>query len=199
MTVPHFPLKHSVTRRRGKRWCTIIVRIEDETGGHGPCLTISGSEGRNVREAIARKEALEHWRTFYQDDLPSLREARRDAGRPNLSPAAAARRVVAIDGDFHGLDVVYHTKAPDGTVDILESCGQIRDTLVEWFPEVKPYFKWHLNTLHAECEHQEARGEKWATHPSAKCPDCGYVLGSKWLTRPLPPEVVAWAASFGKE
>ncbi len=61
---------------------------------------------------------------------------------------------------------------------------------------VSPYFKWHLNDMHAECTHQEARGETYATHPDAMCPDCGYKLGSAWLKRDLPADVLAWFESL---
>jgi len=30
-------------------------------------------------------------------------------------------------------------------------------------------------------------------------PDCGYKLGSAWLKRELPAEVVRWAQTFGKD
>jgi len=33
----------------------------------------------------------------------------------------------------------------------------------------------------------------------AVCPECGYRLGSSWLHRELPAEVIAWARSFGEE
>jgi hypothetical protein len=77
-----------------------------------------------------------------------------------------------------------------------ESWGQIREDLTVWFPEFAPYFRWHLNDMHAECEHQEARGESWTTHPMAQCPDCGYRLGSQWLKRELPTEVREWFATL---
>lgn len=51
--------------------------------------------------------------------------------------------------------------------------------------------KFHLNDMHAECEHQEKRGETWATHPGAECPDCGYKLGSAWLYRAIPKPYLA--------
>ncbi len=82
---------------------------------------------------------------------------------------------------------------------VLETCGQIRDDLKKWFPEDAPFFKWHLNDMHAECPHQEERGETYQTHPAAVCPDCGYELGSAWTRRELPPEVIAWAEGVNEE
>ena len=49
--------------------------------------------------------------------------------------------------------------------------------------------RWHLNGMQSACEHQRARGETYTTHPGAVCPDCGYRLGSAWLTELLPPDV----------
>lgn len=80
-----------------------------------------------------------------------------------------------------------------------DSFGQIRSEIAELFPEVVPYFKWHLNDMHAECVHQEARGETWTTHPEAVCPDCGYKLGHAWTKRDLPADVITWAETFGEE
>lgn len=51
--------------------------------------------------------------------------------------------------------------------------------------------KWHLNDMHAECEHQEQRGESWATHPSAECPQCGWKLGHGWSYRAIPRPYLA--------
>lgn len=56
--------------------------------------------------------------------------------------------------------------------------------------------RWHLNDLRAECAHQRARGEKWSTHPSAVCPDCGYRLGSAWLKENVPADVINWLFSL---
>lgn len=52
--------------------------------------------------------------------------------------------------------------------------------------------RWHLNDMHAECEHQRARGESWQTHPEAVCPDCGYRLGSGWRHEDVPQAVTEW-------
>ena len=78
------------------------------------------------------------------------------------------------------------------------SWGQCVDAIVDFFPEMKPYMKWHLNHMHAECSHQRARGETWLTHSMAECPDCGYKLGSKWLKEELPAEVVDFINGLNK-
>lgn len=45
--------------------------------------------------------------------------------------------------------------------------------------------KWHLNDMHAECEHQEAKKMTWETHPSNKCEICGWKLGHGWDYREI--------------
>jgi ribosomal protein L37E len=45
----------------------------------------------------------------------------------------------------------------------LLSCGQITDYIKEFFPEVGPYLKWHLNDMKPDCEHQEKEG--WNKRP----------------------------------
>lgn len=55
---------------------------------------------------------------------------------------------------------------------------------------------WHLNDMNPTCEHQEARGETWETHPKAVCPDCGYRLGSQWLTREVPEDAIDFLKSL---
>lgn len=57
-------------------------------------------------------------------------------------------------------DVVKREK---GDAYVMESCGQITDTLKTWFPEVAPYLQWHLNDMRAGCEHQETAG--WQDRP----------------------------------
>ena len=81
--------------------------------------------------------------------------------------------------------------------------GQMVDTLADLFPHnakaqrIKAIWeRWHLNDMLAACVHQRERGETWATHPSAICPDCGYSLGSAGLREELPTEVVAEILSW---
>jgi hypothetical protein len=53
-------------------------------------------------------------------------------------------------------DDVYRLMTIDnkGIYLILESCGQIREDLDNWFPEYKENFKWHLNDMNPGCIHQ---------------------------------------------
>jgi len=61
-------------------------------------------------------------------------------------------------------------------------------TLIRTFWDI--WKRWHLNDMRAECEHQRIRGESWETHPLAICPDCGYALGSAWLTEIVPDNIL---------
>jgi hypothetical protein len=76
-------------------------------------------------------------------------------------------------GDAGGIEVV--GDAPNGGMLVLPSCGCLHDEIRKWFPEVAPYIKWHLNDMRQGPE------------------------GKSWVYEPLPPEVIAWAESFGEE
>lgn len=169
-------------RVAGDQWCELKVELENGR------LSISGSEGRIVKPEQAKREALDYWTSFFADFPDELVRMRHKFGK--TTPLSAARYVLRVDGKYHGLDT--HREDWRG-VFLTESAGQIQETLVEWFPEVVPYLKWHLNTLHAECEHQEALGWTYDTHPMKPCPTCGHKLGSGWARWDLPAEVVAWA------
>lgn len=171
-------MNRKIIRTQGKRFCEVEIRLEDGR------LSVCGTEGRIVRRGAAHKEALNYWMNYFEEN-PSeiIRLGRRTA-------TGAAKHVLDVDGEYHGLDVHYTSTMRPYEVFLVESCGQIVDTIREFFPELAPLLKWHLNDMHAECEHQEARGETWTSHPSARCPDCGYILGSAWLKRELPPEII---------
>lgn len=157
------------------RWCEARVKLADGR------LSISGAEGRIVKDRAAHAEARRYWVEYFNENPGEIiRLGRRTAN-------GAAQHVLAVDGDMHGLDV---HRTEGGKVYLTESCGQIREAIAHFFPALVQLLPYHINDMHAECAHQEARGETWATHPSAHCPDCGYVLGSKWLKRELPAEIV---------
>lgn len=179
------------TRIKGTRWCRLEVSLSPEGR-----LSICGAKGRIVTGRTARADAREYWRSFFEENPGELLAMNERCGTAFRSAERAARYVLDTDGDFHGMDVDRVT-ADGKKVFITEGCGQIVEALERWFPEVKPYLKWHLNDMHAECEHQEARGETYTTHPLAVCPDCSYRLGSAWTKRALPLDVVAWAESIG--
>jgi hypothetical protein len=159
-------------------------------------LSVVGAHGRIVAERTARREALAYWRSFFEEQPAEIYDMRtRFPGFRGWTPAAAARFVVESDGPFHGLDV---HRADETGVWITEGCGQCWDKMLAAWPELAGLRSWHLNDMHAECVHQEARGETWKTHPEAKCPDCGYTLGSAWTKRDLPADVAKLAETVGE-
>lgn len=174
-------------REKGRRWCQVDLKLENGR------LSITGCEGSIIGQANARKQAREYWESFFEDSPAEIIEMNKRCGSRCHNARQAARFVLATDGEFHGLDV----HQDDGKhVYITESCGQIRETILEFFPELAPILPWHLNDMHAECEHQQARGETYAANPGAECPDCGYHLGSAWTKRALPPEVIRFVEAF---
>jgi len=147
-------MKRKITREKDGRFCTVEIEITDGR------LSVCGEEGRIVSSRVAKKQALEYWRSFFEDSPEEMIAMNKRCGTRFTSPTSAARYVLNTDGEFHGLDA---HEAPDGRIRLLESCGQIRETIVEWFPEVAPLLPWHLNDMKAACEHQEAEG--WDKRP----------------------------------
>jgi hypothetical protein len=183
-------MQRTMFKANKERWCEVEIELTEDGR-----FTMSGAEGIVVTPAKARKMACEYWESFFEDS-PSERHALNDRQGKNFhTPKGAAKYVIKCDGEYHGLDV--HAPPPGSAasnkVYLTESCGQIRETINEWFPECEAFWKWHLNTMHSECVHQEARGETWDENPGAVCGDCGYKLGSAWTARGLPPEVIAFA------
>lgn len=195
-------MKREITRIKGDRFCTLEINLEtraNDTGSPGKStitrLSLTGSAGEVVSRADAKRRALAYWESYF-DESPDERRALAEKFEKHFRTArGAARFVLSVDGEFHGLDV---TREDGDDIYLAHSFGQIREEIAEFFPEAVPYFRWHLNDMKAECEHQEARGETWTKNPGAVCPDCGYKLGSRWLARELPDEVVEWARTFGE-
>ena len=74
----------------------------------------------------------------------------------------------------------------------------------KWFDLLDIWKLWHLNDMHAECEHQRALGWTYDTHHGTEldefeghpCPVCGYHIGSSWLKVELPASVIATLESM---
>jgi hypothetical protein len=137
-------MQRKITRTQGSRYCTVEIKLSEGR------LSISGEEGRIMKPAAARKEAIEYWRSYFDDDPNAIIEMNKRCGKRFTSALSAAKYVVQVDGlDAHEFD--------DG-VYITESCGQITEEIAKWFPEVKPLLPWHLNDMKPGCEHQDALG-----------------------------------------
>jgi len=183
-------MERKIMRRKGNEFCELTIRLHDGR------FTLSGTAGVVLTERQGRREALEYWESFFEESPGELIAMNERFGRQFRTPRGAAKFVLECDGEYHGLDVV---DGDGNDVYVCHSCGQIRDEIARFFPEAVPYFAWHLNDMRSECEHQEARGETYQTHPGEVCPDCGYKLGSGWTKRELPAEVVTWAETFGAD
>jgi hypothetical protein len=193
-------------RTKGDRWCELEVSLKDGR------LRICGSEGRILKFGPAKREAREYWESYFQDDPSALGDMAVRFG--TRTAKSAARKVLEVDGAFHGLDI---HKSRTNDVLVTESCGQIRETLAEWFPEVVPYMSYHLNNIHAGTPAQEAElaKYKWDGHGSHFEWACmklseagllvdreyreanryfpnGYKYGSAWLQQALPAAVTKW-------
>lgn len=175
-------MKQAELRRERKgEYCTLEVEMREGR------LSICGTYGEIVTPKAARAQARDYWESYFEDAPEEIiRLGRRTA-------KGAARYVLEVDGEYHGLDVddEYGEK-----VYLVQGGGQIVRELNEWFPEIAHWLPYHLNDMKAECIHQEARGESWTTHPLAECPDCGYKLGSAWQRRELPADIVEEISQF---
>lgn len=187
-------MKQVERRIIGNKFCDIEVDLFEKDNGVLR-LSICGTHGEVLSRVHAKSQALAYWTSYFEENPDERWKMAQKFDRQFRTPQSAARFVLETDGEFHGIDV--HAEE-NGRVFRVDGCGQCISELTRFFPEYVQYFKYHLNDMHAECEHQEARGETWVTHPSAICPDCGYKLGSEWLKRELPPHVIEWARNFGK-
>ena len=176
-------MSRTVFKIQDQEWCAAEITVRP--GMHGECLSITGKYGVVVTRKEAKAQALAYWVSYFEECPEELKKFKKEWDRG--TPVSAAELVIATASDeFHGLDVYGCT---GDRVLLVQSCGQIREEISRFFPDIAPYFRWHLNDMHAECEHQEARGE---TDLGAVCPDCAYRLGSAWTHRTLPAEVLAW-------
>lgn len=119
-----------------ERFCEVEIKLVDGR------FSISGTEGRIESCLDAKRDAIESWESFFKEQPEEIKAMNQRCGTNFRSPKTAARYVLETDGEFHGLDVV---RENDKQVFIAESCGQIRDEISKWFPEVIPYYKYHLN------------------------------------------------------
>ena len=194
----------------GTTWCEVEIELRERDGKQE--LSICGTAGYTLTQSAARKEALEHWVNYFEDDRAALAQFALDHGK--RTPRTAAKHVINVDGEYHGLDV-HHT---DGRkVYVTHSAGQIRETIARFFPEVERYFEWHLNGMTPACEHQRAfgwsncrahykEGEECAqpiqhseeitkyheAHPPSK-PGKGYGYRCRWDALSVPCPVCGYA------
>lgn len=140
------------TKVKGNEFLTMKVEIRPEHMGWGenevegppmPDLTITGTMGYILSERDARREALQFWESFFEDSPEEIKAMNARFGTRFRSPRSAARYVLSVDGEYHGLDVV---NEEDGKVYVAHSCGCLHDNIAEWFPDAVKHIPYHLNT-----------------------------------------------------
>ena len=143
-------INRKLRKIRAGGFCEVDIKVENGR------LSVSGTCGRVRTVAAAKEEALDYWEHYFEDNPAEEMLMSRKFGKRFKSSRHAAEFVVKSDGDFHGLDVV----ATVGKKVLLgDGFGQITDEIRKWFPKVAPLLPWHLNDMHAGCEHQ--RKLKW--------------------------------------
>lgn len=55
---------------------------------------------------------------------------------------------------------------------------------------------YHLNDMHAECEHQRKDGITYHSNPDHVCTVCGYKIGSAWKRIEVPEDVLNTLKSY---
>lgn len=61
-----------------------------------------------------------------------------------------------------------------------------------WYDFLDAWKRYHMNDMHAECEHQRVLGWTYDTHAGQKCPTCGYEIGTQWKSETVPSEVLSF-------
>ena len=179
----------TIRRVKGNEFCNLEITLREKEQGLE--LSLVGVHGHILTDKEARRKSLQFWIDFFEGSPEEMYDMNRRFNKRFRSTTSAAKFVLEMDGEYHGLDIV---SEEGNLVYICESCGQIRDTIAEFFPEAVPYFKWHLNGMNAGCEHQDDWNNDRIGEP---CPVCGYKYGTKWLYRELPADVIEWAKTFG--
>lgn len=171
----------------GETWCEVSVELREVDGGDR--FSICGTAGYILTEEEAYESQIESY-VSWLEECPNERLDLMDREEKYYSIEQAAKEF-ASDGEIPEL----HTEE-DGKYYIVSSCGQITDTIKEFFPELKQYLNYHLNDMKAECPHQLMLKQTFTTHPLKQCEECGWILGKDWCNHPLPPHVKTWIHSL---
>jgi hypothetical protein len=119
-----------------------------------PCgVSICGSEGHVLTPAATKRAALQTWVNYFEENPAEIITMGQRFNRQFRTARGAAKFVIESDGDYHGVDV----HATEGKlVFVTESCGQIRETIAEWFPEFAGLLQYHLSDMRAGAPDQES-------------------------------------------
>jgi hypothetical protein len=204
-------MRREMTRVNGNEFCTLEVELSDRNG-KGLELSICGTAGYILTEEEASEQALEYWISFFEDSPEEMRLMGERFGTCFCGDAEkAAQFVLDSDGEYHGIDVVYPRNLESDDPDLEDqvfcchSCGQIRNEIREYFPEVEPYFEYHLNGLSKLCPCAQETSkdlQRWLGVSKRDadqflgeltCGTCGSKPGEAWYHEPLPQHVIDWA------
>jgi hypothetical protein len=163
-----YPICRELTRVNADgEWCRVEIEIRfPRHTDYQPVLSICGSYGHVCSEEVVDAYTLRSLEDYFSERNPDMTE---EELKRHANEAASY-------GDTGGVEVV--GDAPEGSpvqgLLVVEGCGQVREEISKFFPEVVPYFRWHLNDMR-----KGPNGESW-----------GY--------EPLPADVIAWAENFGE-
>lgn len=130
-----------LTKSINNTFCSLEVR----NNGY---FSITGSCGQIVSRAQARKMARDYRISFFEEMPEEIADMGRRFNRRFRSPGAAAKFVLDTDGEFHGLDIEMED---ENNIYIIESCGQIIDSIREFFPWISPFLSLHLRENVPNC------------------------------------------------
>ena len=143
-------MKKKIVRFKENEFCE--VDIEFEKGR----LSICGSCGVCVPENDAKKQAFDYWLSFFEEMPEEFGTmVARFQGQGIDSFEKGAQFVLDTDGCYHGLDVDESIDCGLDKVAIIQGGGQCVDAIRDYFPELTEALKYHLNDMHAGCEHQD--------------------------------------------
>lgn len=96
-------------------------------------FSISGSTLRVMTDNDAKKESLEYWESFFEDNPDQLKDMNERMGKKFRSSKSAAKYVIQEDGEYHGVDVDWEISPVEYKnkeyVFIFQSGGQVVDEL----------------------------------------------------------------------
>jgi hypothetical protein len=79
---------------------------------------------------------------------------------------------------------------------VVSTWGQCLDAIASVIEDAKLqriveiWRRWHLNGMHAGCEHQRHLEHEASEHIGEICSVCGYSFGSSWIVEELPEDII---------
>lgn len=101
-----------------------------------------------------------------------------------------------IDMEFDHLDPTQNDSRYDDPIKAISLRFAAGWNRAKWYKFLDAWHNWHLNNMHSECEHQQAKGITYTLDPNNVCDECGYKIGSAWTFRDVPAEVIEFLESL---